>query len=116
MPMDRTLSTDEWESDLAAIIEKTNQNLNLLRKIGDKRTESVDDSSRGPTLQRSNSSLAQRTDSERIRTLTEYSDRISLAIHFYIIISFDIDRLRRNGKSPWMKQMMLNVELLIKSW
>ncbi|RHY33835.1 hypothetical protein DYB32_001568, partial [Aphanomyces invadans] len=31
--------TDDWESDLAAIIEKTNQNLNLLRKIGEKRDE-----------------------------------------------------------------------------
>ncbi|KAF0688064.1 Aste57867_20288 [Aphanomyces stellatus] len=31
--------TDDWESDLAAIIEKTNQNLNLLRKIGEKRDD-----------------------------------------------------------------------------
>ncbi|KDO21220.1 hypothetical protein SPRG_13720 [Saprolegnia parasitica CBS 223.65] len=35
----KTVLTDDWESDLAAIIEKTNQNLNLLRKIGEKRED-----------------------------------------------------------------------------
>ncbi|OQR88769.1 hypothetical protein THRCLA_10115, partial [Thraustotheca clavata] len=37
--MEKKPLTDDWESDLAAIIEKTNQNLNLLRKIGEKRDD-----------------------------------------------------------------------------
>lgn len=34
-------SYNEWESDLSSIIEKTNQNLKLLRRIGETRTDSV---------------------------------------------------------------------------
>uniref|UniRef100_K3WWU3 Uncharacterized protein n=1 Tax=Globisporangium ultimum (strain ATCC 200006 / CBS 805.95 / DAOM BR144) TaxID=431595 RepID=K3WWU3_GLOUD len=34
-------SYDDWESDLSSIIEKTNQNLKLLRRIGEKRTDDV---------------------------------------------------------------------------
>ncbi|GAB9469920.1 hypothetical protein Gpo141_00007182 [Globisporangium polare] len=34
-------SYNDWESDLSSIIEKTNQNLKLLRRIGEKRTDDV---------------------------------------------------------------------------
>lgn len=32
---------NDWEADLSSIIEKTNQNLKLLRRIGEKRTDDV---------------------------------------------------------------------------
>ncbi|CAK4292295.1 unnamed protein product [Aphanomyces euteiches] len=56
--------TDDWESDLAAIIEKTNQNLNLLRKIGEKRDEPRQASSLLPRT-RSSHSVVAKFDSER---------------------------------------------------
>ncbi|KAG9414013.1 hypothetical protein AC1031_013217 [Aphanomyces cochlioides] len=56
--------TDDWESDLAAIIEKTNQNLNLLRKIGEKRDEPRQASSLLPRT-RSGHSVVTKFDSER---------------------------------------------------
>ncbi|OQR83481.1 hypothetical protein ACHHYP_14648 [Achlya hypogyna] len=57
-----TMLTDDWESDLAAIIEKTNQNLNLLRKIGEKREEAPGKKSVGIGRTKSASTLSTSSD------------------------------------------------------
>lgn len=49
-------SYNDWESDLSSIIEKTNQNLKLLRRIGEKRTDDVTTTSRPTSASMGNAS------------------------------------------------------------
>ncbi|RLO11723.1 hypothetical protein DYB28_002413 [Aphanomyces astaci] len=94
--------TDDWESDLAAIIEKTNQNLNLLRKIGEKREEPKLTTPSGLLSRTRSSPLMMNSNANDYRATAEYvlDTTQHKKLHCTVVV---LDRSSSSSISKWKK-------------